>query len=75
MSALIEEVRTRRRLPPPPMRRAIRQAAGVSQRQVAEELGVDRVTVARWELGTRNPQSRFLGAYLALLDGLRDSAS
>ena len=74
MSALLEEVRSRRRLPPPALRKAIREAAGVSQRRVAEDLGVDRVTVARWESGSRNPQSRFVEPYLTLLEGLRSES-
>jgi hypothetical protein len=34
-----------------------RKAAGYTQESLAERLGVDRTTVARWELGTpsRNP--------------------
>lgn len=31
----------------------IREAAGLTQQRIADELGVDRVTVARWETGIR----------------------
>jgi DNA-binding transcriptional regulator YiaG len=72
MTALLEEVRTRRRLPAPSVAKAIRTAAGVSQQRVAEELHVHRVTVARWEDGTRRPSGRLLGAYLELLEQLRE---
>lgn len=72
MSGLLEEVRSTRGLPSPALARAIREAAGVSQDRLAEELGVHRVTVARWEAGTRRPQGRRLAAYLSLLDALRE---
>jgi len=69
MSALIEEVRQARRFRPQ-LAKAIRDAAGVSQQRLADELGVDRVTVARWELGQRQPHGELLIRYMALLDGL-----
>jgi DNA-binding transcriptional regulator YiaG len=31
----------------------IREALGLTQEELADELGVHRVTVARWEVGTR----------------------
>jgi transcriptional regulator with XRE-family HTH domain len=71
MTELLEEVRRARRLPPPALARAIREAAGVSQQRVADELGVHRVSVARWELGRRRPRGQLLVAYNDLLDALR----
>jgi transcriptional regulator with XRE-family HTH domain len=71
MTELVEEVRRARRLPPPPLARAIRETAGVSQQRLADELGVHRVSVARWELGLRRPRGRLLVAYTDLLDALR----
>jgi DNA-binding transcriptional regulator YiaG len=72
---LLEEVRAqlqaKLRLPSPAMCRAIRLAAGVSQERIARELGVHRVTVARWELGARRPRTRRAAAYAALLEELR----
>jgi len=53
---LAEEVRRARRLPTPALARAIRQSAGVSQARLAEEVGVNRVTLTRWELGQRTPR-------------------
>ena len=64
---LIEEMRQVRRLPPPSIARAIRREAGVSQQRVATELGVHRVTIARWELGTRTPRNALRHAYANLL--------
>lgn len=64
------EVRARRRLPAPPMRRAIRESAGVSQLRVAGQVGVTRMTVSRWESGVREPRGDHLLSYVALLDEL-----
>lgn len=74
MSAILDQVRVRRRLPSPALARAIRLAADVTQQAVADELGVHRVTVARWELGTRRPGRKLLRAYVELLDQLREAA-
>jgi len=75
MSALAEQVRAARKLPPPAVARAIRDAAGVSQQQLADELGVGRVTIARWELGERTPRGELRLRYTSLLDELRDLAA
>jgi transcriptional regulator with XRE-family HTH domain len=40
---------------------SIRQAAGTTQQQLADAVGVDRVTVARWESGNRTPDLIQLG--------------
>lgn len=75
MSSLLDEVRAARRLPPPAMRRAIRQAAGVTQQRIADELGVDRVTVTRWEAGRRHPRGELAARYTRLLDALQELAA
>ena len=69
---LRDEVRMSRRMPAPALARAIRQAAGVSQARLAEELRVHRVTVARWEAGRRRPRGELALRYAALLDELRE---
>jgi transcriptional regulator with XRE-family HTH domain len=66
--ALRERVDSRRALPPPRMRRALRRAAGVSLEALAESLGVSRETVRLWELGAHNPYDRNLTAYREALD-------
>jgi transcriptional regulator with XRE-family HTH domain len=71
MGDLLQEVRAVRRLPPPAMARAIRLAAGVTQARLARELGVDRTTVLRWELGKRRPSRRVARAYAELLANLQ----
>jgi transcriptional regulator with XRE-family HTH domain len=55
------------------MRRAIREAAGVSAARVAREIGVTRQAVTFWERGLRRPTGRFLVAYLEVLDMLREA--
>lgn len=71
MNQLVEEVRATRALPTPALARAIRQAAGVSQQRLADELGVGRVTVTRWESGERRPRGPLAVAYAQLLAELR----
>jgi DNA-binding transcriptional regulator YiaG len=75
MDDLFAEVRAHRHLPDPAAARAIRLAAGVGQTRLARELGVHRVTVARWERGTRTPRGQFLKRYVELLELLRKEAT
>lgn len=65
--SLIEEVRESRQLPDPSAARAIRMAAGVSQQRLADELGVRRNTVSRWEAGERHPSPSLRARYARLL--------
>jgi DNA-binding transcriptional regulator YiaG len=55
--------------------RAVRLAAGATQDEIARELGVHRVSVARWEIGTRKPSGDLLRRYLALLVELQGGAA
>lgn len=71
MSALLDELRQRRRVPSPAAARAIRLAAGVSQARIAAELGVHPVTVTRWETGRRRPGGDLAQRYAELLEQLR----
>lgn len=68
---LVDEVRVSRTLPSPKVARMIRTTAGVSQERLAQELGVHRMTVARWEAGTRHPRGNYRAAYAGLLAQLR----
>ena len=63
-----------RRLPDAKRRVRIRQDAGVSQRAMADALGVSPMTLWRWEQGVR-PRARVIGAYLELLDELERVAA
>lgn len=62
------------RLPPPARRRAIRQAANVGLTRAASRLGVDAMTLSRWERGLHEPRTRYIAAYLQLLADLTEQA-
>ncbi|MFD9434939.1 helix-turn-helix domain-containing protein [Streptomyces sp. NPDC060002] len=57
-------------LPPPPQRRHLREAASLTQDQVAERMGVTRETVHAWESGRTTPRGRRREAYAKLLASL-----
>lgn len=59
-------------LPPPSERRAIRENAGASLREVAEEVGVTASAVLHWERGDRAIRRRHAVAYRHVLDALRE---
>lgn len=65
--SLSDEIRATRSLPTPEHARAIRRAAGVTQTRMAQELGVTRATINRWESGERRPRGKHLAAYAAVL--------
>ena len=46
-----------------------RTARGLSQEEVAKQLGVDPSALARWEAGRREPRGRWCTAVVELLDG------
>jgi transcriptional regulator with XRE-family HTH domain len=54
---------------------AIREAAGISRKRLAKELGVAAVTVARWEAGSSRPSQQSLVAYVSLLEAVADEIS
>lgn len=58
-------------MPAPPLARAIRTSAGVSQQQIAAELGVHRITVVRWESGENVPRGAMRVKYAQLLNDLQ----
>lgn len=70
LDQLVARARTRRRLPPPEVRRLIRERARVSQEELAQALEVSRTALTRWEGGTRCPQGANLDRYLEALDRL-----
>jgi DNA-binding transcriptional regulator YiaG len=51
--------------------RSIRVAAGLSLREVADELGVGASTVFRWEKGERRPRGNAALRYADLLEALQ----
>ncbi|MFD9081660.1 helix-turn-helix domain-containing protein [Streptomyces erythrochromogenes] len=58
-------------LPPTPVRAPLRRAAGLTQQQVAETIGVQPLAVLRWESGSVEPRpGAKRAAYIQLLHGL-----
>jgi transcriptional regulator with XRE-family HTH domain len=70
MEAALQRAGLRRALPAPLIRRHLRERLGLTQTDLAAELKVDRVTISRWETGTRTPRGRNLQAYAAVLERL-----
>jgi DNA-binding transcriptional regulator YiaG len=71
---LLRELRARRRLPPAAERRRIREAAGVSLRQLAAAVGpsgVSWMAVNRWEQGSQPRNPAHAAAYADLLEQLQ----
>lgn len=64
----------RAQLPPAEVRRALRMGAGLTQADVAAVLGVDRATVARYELAQREPRGNLRALYMAVLEELRHAS-
>ncbi|MFJ8540859.1 helix-turn-helix domain-containing protein [Streptomyces sp. NPDC093586] len=62
-------------LPPPPVRRQLREAAALTQDQLAARVGVTRETVGAWESGRETPRGRRGTAYAKLLGVLADEAA
>ncbi len=61
---------TQRRLPSPADARAIRVAAGATQAEVAQEVGVSASAVAAWEAGVAHPRAATAERYRTVLDAL-----
>ncbi len=68
---IARKVKARRSLPPPSLRRALRESAGLTQEDVAGSVGVRRESVSRWETGARTPRGSTLVAYAELLEALK----
>ncbi|MFB6865110.1 helix-turn-helix transcriptional regulator [Streptomyces virginiae] len=67
MNALLDDV-----LPPPHVRQQLRRAAGLTQLEVAEAVGVQRLAIARWELGQVQPRRPHRAIYIHLLKRLAE---
>jgi DNA-binding transcriptional regulator YiaG len=76
MNEAIEELKRRlaakRDLPPPAVRRALREERGLSQADVARAVGVSRQAVSAWEAGKRKPRGERLDAYTAVIRALKE---
>ena len=69
---LVQRVQLARSLPDPKMRRAIREAAGATQLEVAKAVGVCRATIAHYERGAKTPRGEHLVRYVDVLRALRE---
>lgn len=69
VDALLEEV-AQDDLPEPAERKRLREAAGLSQAQIAKALEARREAVGNWETGRTEPRPPKRAAYARLLEGL-----
>lgn len=67
-------LQVRRNLPQPAQCRALRVAAGLSQQDMAEAVGVTRAAVSHWENGARRPRGQVLARYTEAIGALRSTA-
>lgn len=67
-------IHVRRSLPEPAQRVALRKRAGLTQKEMAEILGVDRTAIAHWEAGRRNPDGKRLDDYAEALEACKGAA-
>jgi DNA-binding XRE family transcriptional regulator len=72
VDALLAQAAAENELPPPAERERLRKAARLTQKQVAEALGVARETVVAWEKGRAEPRPPQRQGYARLLDGLAE---
>lgn len=68
-------LQVRQDLQSPDQRRALREAAGLTQQELADIVGVTRNTISSYELGTRTPQAgrareRYAAALRAISEAL-----
>jgi DNA-binding transcriptional regulator YiaG len=75
LDVLREQVQARRDLPRPAVRRALREAAGISRQALAASIDVSRESIRHWETGTVEPRGENLRLYLAALAVLQEGAS
>ena len=66
----IREAGLRCMLPNHAVRKAQRECAGVTQKQLAMVLGVTAAAVSRWESGKRNHRCQYIATYVRALDRL-----
>ncbi|GGV53448.1 telomere-associated protein Tap [Streptomyces spectabilis] len=71
VDALLEEV-AQDDLPPPQERKRLREAAGLSQEQIAKALKSRRETIGNWESGETEPRPPKRAAYARLLEKLAE---
>ncbi|MFD0353637.1 helix-turn-helix transcriptional regulator [Streptomyces sp. NPDC127110] len=58
-------------LPPPEERKRVRKAYGITQADVADSVGVHRITVSAWERGTYDPTGDARARYMRLFTHMK----
>ncbi|MEH0551242.1 helix-turn-helix transcriptional regulator [Streptomyces sp. B21-101] len=71
---VLARIHVRRSLPEPAQRVALRKRSGLTQKELAEILGVDRTAIAHWEAGRRHPEGKRLADYVEALQAFEDAA-
>jgi DNA-binding transcriptional regulator YiaG len=74
LDEVLADARRRQALPSPPVRRYVRERAGLTQDEVALLLNVTRPAVTRWEGGGRSPRGDLRLRYVELLERLAQEA-
>jgi transcriptional regulator with XRE-family HTH domain len=73
-AAIEEAIEERPDLPSPAYRRAIRKQAGLSQKQVAQAIGVSRELIAKFEQGRDiRPDPAFASKYAKALEAMANA--
>lgn len=75
LDAIDAKIAARKTLPPPRLRRMLREDLGLTQEDIAQVLDVHRETVARWERGEAYPSGKHLVAYVELLQRLKSQVA
>lgn len=70
LTEAMAEARLTRSLPDPSDARRLRLTTGITQRQLAEAIGVSTPTICRWERGQR-PRGEFVRLYLQALEEMQ----
>lgn len=69
---LVRESSEAKRLPDPGVRRALREQAGISQRAMADAVGVSKTALLRYERGEMRPRGKHLDRYVEALRLLQE---
>ena len=71
MEKHIRDLVESKRLPPPSTRKVLRTDAGLTQADLAGQLGVTKQALSYWEAGLREPSGENRVAYSRVLDELK----
>ena len=69
---VLESILLHRDLPPPDVRRALRESRGLSQDELAAAVGCSRASISYYETTSRAPRTHLLDRYVEAIRALRD---